>query len=42
VTDHVDPELAALSLTSADGRTVRLGELWADHTAALVFIRHFG
>ena len=35
VLDHIivfDPE----------GREVRLGQLWADRTVALVFIRHFG
>jgi hypothetical protein len=27
---------------AADGREVRLGRLWAERTAVLVFVRHFG
>lgn len=42
MTEMIDPRFAALSLTGADGTAVRLGELWAERTCALVFIRHFG
>lgn len=34
--------LAALELPDADGKPQRLGELWADHPAVVVFLRHFG
>ena len=34
--------LEALSLPSADGETVRLGDLWAGRPVILVFLRHFG
>jgi hypothetical protein len=34
--------LEALSLPSADGETVRLGDLWTGRSVILVFFRHFG
>jgi hypothetical protein len=34
--------LAAISLPDADGRLVRLGSLWSDAAAVLVFLRHYG
>ena len=34
--------LAPIVLQDADGRPVRLGALWADAPAALVFLRHYG
>ncbi len=34
--------LAPIVLPDADGRPVRLGSLWADAPAALVFLRHYG
>jgi hypothetical protein len=34
--------LAPLVLPDADERPVRLGSLWADAPAALVFLRHYG
>ena len=34
--------LAPVQATDLDGRPVRLGTLWEDHTAVLVFLRHFG
>lgn len=40
--DAVPEQLASLSLPDADDKKVRVGDLWADRTAALVFIRHFG
>jgi hypothetical protein len=27
---------------STSGRPVRLGDLWSDRTALLIFLRHFG
>lgn len=34
--------LATMSVLDEDARTVRLGTLWAEHPAILVFVRHFG
>jgi hypothetical protein len=34
--------LSSLELADPDGETQRLGELWADRTVVLVFLRHFG
>lgn len=34
--------LAPLVLPDADGGTVRLGTLWAEAAAVLVFLRHYG
>jgi hypothetical protein len=38
----VDTALANLELACADGKRVRLGDLWRDAPVVLVFIRHFG
>jgi hypothetical protein len=35
-------KLARLTLPDADGRAVRLGSLWADTPAVVVFLRHYG
>lgn len=35
-------ELGAMELRDADGREVRLGELWRERPAVLVWIRHYG
>ncbi|HEY6306526.1 MAG TPA: hypothetical protein VI488_08745 [Candidatus Angelobacter sp.] len=35
-------KLAGLTLPDADGHTVRLGSLWADGPAVVVFLRHYG
>lgn len=41
--DPALPErLAPITLTDAAGASVRLGDLWAQHTRALVHLRHFG
>jgi len=37
-----DPRLAEVVLPDAAGRSVRLGSLWTERPAALVFVRHFG
>jgi peroxiredoxin len=34
--------LDGLSVHDTDGRPVRLGRLWADRAAVLLFVRHFG
>ncbi len=34
--------LAPVTLPDADGREVRLGSLWADRPAVIVFLRHYG
>jgi peroxiredoxin len=34
--------LDGLIVKDPDGRDVRLGQLWAENTAVLVFVRHFG
>jgi hypothetical protein len=38
----VDAALSAIDLADPDGKRVRLGDLWRDAPAVLVFIRHFG
>ena len=39
---NVDPKLADVTLKDREERPVRLGSLWQDRPAALVFVRHFG
>jgi len=34
--------LAGITLPDPDGREVRLGTLWAETAAVLVFLRHYG
>jgi prostamide/prostaglandin F2alpha synthase len=34
--------LAAIVLPDQDGNEVRLGDLWAERPAALVWLRHYG
>ena len=34
--------LADITLPDQDGNEVRLGELWAERPAALVWLRHYG
>jgi hypothetical protein len=38
----IDPGLGEVVMQDADGRSVRLGSLWTERPAALVFVRHFG
>jgi hypothetical protein len=35
-------ELAGITLQDSDGEDVRLGDLWAERPAVLVFLRHYG
>ena len=39
---HRVTKLAGLQLATDTGESVRLGDLWADTAAVVVFIRHFG
>jgi hypothetical protein len=34
--------LAAVTVKDADGHDVRLGDLWREKPAVLVFLRHYG
>jgi hypothetical protein len=34
--------LSAVSLPDTEGQQVRLGSLWADRLAIVVFLRHYG
>ncbi len=34
--------LAEVSLADTEGHRVRLGSLWADSPAIIVFLRHYG
>jgi hypothetical protein len=34
--------LASIVLPDPDGRELRLGTLWADRAAVVVFLRHYG
>lgn len=38
----IDPKFAALELRDSNDQPVRLGSLWAEGPALLVFVRHFG
>ena len=40
-TDRV-ADLAAVVLRDHEDREVRVGDLWADRTAVLVWLRHYG
>ncbi len=35
-------KLGSVTLPEADGKHVRLGDLWAQHTLIIVHLRHFG
>jgi hypothetical protein len=34
--------LADITLPDHDGNEVRLGDLWSEHPAVLVWLRHYG
>jgi hypothetical protein len=38
----VDPALADVNVMDVDGNPVRLGSLWADRPAVVIWVRHFG
>jgi hypothetical protein len=40
--DALASALAPIVLPDADGVATRLGDLWAERPAVLVFLRHYG
>ena len=34
--------IANVTLPDADGKDVRLGDLWTDHKVLIVWLRHYG
>jgi len=42
MSESFSSKLAAITLPDLDGKTVRLGSLWNDHPAVVVFLRHYG
>ncbi|HEX6199899.1 MAG TPA: hypothetical protein VF150_06505 [Thermoanaerobaculia bacterium] len=40
--ESLSAALAPLVLPDPDGREVRLGSLWEEQPAAVVFLRHYG
>ena len=40
--NSLDPQLGSLELQDADDRPVKLGDLWRDGPAVLVWVRHYG
>lgn len=40
--DSFSSKLAGMTLPDVDGNPVKLGSLWADHPAVVVFLRHYG
>jgi len=39
--ERIDGELAEVRLGEADGGDVRLGDVWADQTTVLAWLRHY-
>ena len=35
-------KLGAVTLPEAEGKRIRIGDLWAHHTLIIVHLRHFG
>jgi hypothetical protein len=42
LSDSLAAALADIRLPDPDGEEVRLGSLWEDRPAVLVFLRHYG
>ena len=40
--ETLSSRLAALELPDAEGKKVRLGSLWAERPAVVIFLRHWG
>lgn len=40
--DTYSSKLSPLTLPDVDGKPVRLGSLWSDSPAVVVFLRHWG
>ncbi len=42
MSETLSAALAGIALPDTEGREVRLGDLWRDDPAILVFLRHYG
>jgi hypothetical protein len=42
MTGSISASLAPILLPDSEGNPVRLGSLWADRPAVVVFLRHYG
>ncbi len=42
MSESLSSKLARLTLPDVDSRPVRLGSLWADAPAVVIFLRHYG
>lgn len=40
--DHAPDALADVQLLDVEGKSHRLGDLWKERPALLLFVRHFG
>ncbi len=40
--ESLSARLAGVTLPDSDGNPVRLGSIWANAPAAVVFLRHYG
>ncbi len=40
--EQIAREMGEVDVTDADGNPHKLAEAWAERTAALVWVRHFG
>ena len=40
--ETLSSRLAGVTLPDTEGREVRLGSLWQDRPAVIVFLRHYG
>ena len=40
--DRIEAKAASSTVLDLEGRPLRLGAIWAERTAVLVFVRHFG
>jgi len=39
---HATPDLADVVVKDTEGRDVRLGDVWRNKPAVVVFVRHYG
>lgn len=42
MTESLSERLAPIVLPDTEGAQVRLGDLWAERPAVIVFLRHYG
>jgi hypothetical protein len=40
--ERVSPDLANAAVSDGEGRERRLGDLWKDRPAVVMWVRHFG